>query len=153
MPQWPRQKDVPAFYGARGQNLKRLIFPYPMFYAGKPIASTLVHSKVYDSALKCFQQIAKEYPDPAQRKDMGIDAFSGCLNVRKMRGGNSWSMHSWAIAIDFDAGRNMLQMHKPAARLSKPDAKRFWEIWESEGWVSLGRAKDFDWMHVQAARL
>ena len=25
--------------------------------------------------------------------------------------------------------------------------------WEEEGWISLGRARDFDWMHVQAARL
>ena len=31
--------------------------------------------------------------------------------------------------------------------------EEFWEIVESEGWTSLGRARDFDWMHFQAPRL
>ena len=31
--------------------------------------------------------------------------------------------------------------------------ERWWALWEEEGFVSLGRAGDFDWMHVQAARL
>ncbi|AFL51378.1 hypothetical protein ABIE78_002797 [Sinorhizobium fredii] len=70
-----------------------------------------------------------------------------------MRGGNSYSMHSWGIAMDFDPERNQLHAYKPSARLSHSDAVPFWVAWESEGWLSLGRARDFDWMHVQAARL
>jgi len=70
-----------------------------------------------------------------------------------MRGGSSWSVHSWGAAIDFDPDRNSLHASKAFARLAKPDADEFWRIWESEGWVSLGRAKNYDWMHIQAARL
>jgi hypothetical protein len=62
-------------------------------------------------------------------------------------------MHAWSIAIDFDPARNQLSWSHTRARLAKPDAVKFWEFWESEGWVSLGRAKDYDWMHIQAARV
>ena len=36
---------------------------------------------------------------------------------------------------------------------NKADYDKWWEFWEEEGAVSLGRARDFDWMHVQFARL
>jgi hypothetical protein len=70
-----------------------------------------------------------------------------------MRGGSRFSMHSWGIAIDFDPERNQLHAHAPEARLSHADAAPFWKAWEAEGWVSLGRAKNYDWMHVQAASI
>lgn len=63
------------------------------------------------------------------------------------------SLHSWGIAIDFDPERNALNWDHTKARLARPDAEDFWKIWEAEGWVNLGRSRDFDWMHVQAARL
>ena len=34
--------------------------------------------------------------------------FNGCFNVRKIRGGISWSLHSWGIAIDINAAWNGL---------------------------------------------
>ena len=70
-----------------------------------------------------------------------------------MRGGTQYSMHSWGIAIDFDPERNQLNWGRDRARLAAADCVPFWDIWEAEGWVSLGRARNFDWMHVQAARL
>ncbi len=86
-----------------------------------------------------------------ERRHLGIDVFGGSLNVRKMRGGESYSMHSWGIAIDFDPERNALGWNQSKARLAAADAADFWKIWEGEGWVSMGRARDFDWMQVQAA--
>lgn len=35
-----------------------------------------------------------------------VKTFGGCLNKRLMRGGNTWSMHSWGIAIDLNAQWN-----------------------------------------------
>lgn len=156
MPQWPRQKDVPAFYGAVGQNQASLVLPYPMRIAwdkARVVNKITLHKKVIDSAARAFEQIAKAYPDAKVRADLGIDLFAGSLAVRKMRGSNAWSMHSWGIAIDFDSERNPLRWGRDRARLAQPDAIPFWEAWESEGWVSLGRTKNFDWMHIQAARL
>jgi hypothetical protein len=107
---------------------------------------------VADSASRAFDKILSEYGQEGI-KEIGVDIFGGSLNVRRMRGGSRYSMHSWAIAIDFDPERNQLRWNRPKARLSHADCNRFWEIWEAEGWVSLGRARDFDWQHVQAARL
>ena len=152
---WPRQADVESHYGAKGGNQTRLHLPYAMKLAwdtAKTVRSFYVHEKVHDSALRCFQRVADTYSEQ-QRVDLGLDQFGGCLNVRRMRGGSAWSMHSWGIAIDFDPVRNPLRANRENARLARPDCEPFWEIWESEGWVSLGRSKDFDWMHVQAARL
>ena len=82
-----------------------------------------------------------------------MELFGGSLNVRRMRGGSAWSIHSWGCAIDFDPERNQLRWKKPKAVLSSAECADFWHFWEEEGWVSLGRARNYDWMHVQAARL
>lgn len=37
-----------------------------------------------------------------------IMTWDGCFNIRKKRGLKSWSLHSWAIAIDFNAAWNQL---------------------------------------------
>lgn len=152
---WPRQKDVPDFFGAVGTSQTTIDLPYAMTIAWDTsikVRKMTLHSKVAASALRVLNQVAEIYTE-AERKSLGLDLFGGSLNVRRMRGGSSYSMHSWGIAIDFDPARNGLNTKAPAARLSHPDAIPFWEAWEAEGWLSLGRARNFDWMHVQAARL
>jgi len=152
---WPRQRDVETAFGPRGANQVMLQLPYPMRLAWdkrQTIRRFSIHEKVHDSAKRCFERISNEYDTPARRL-AGIDLFGGCLNVRRMRGGDAWSMHSWGIAIDFDPARNQIRWGRDKARLALPDCERFWRIWEEEGWVSLGRARNFDWMHVEATRL
>lgn len=152
---WPHQRDCMTFYGGVGLHQATLILPFPMKLAWdrKVVVSKItVHEKVHASAGRAFAKIASAYSDN-QRAAIGLDIFGGSLNVRKMRGGQSYSMHSWGIAIDFDPERNQLRWGRDRARLAKPDAEEFWRIWESEGWLSLGRARNMDWMHVQAARL
>jgi lysozyme family protein len=152
---WPLQKDVEKFYGKVGENQATLITPYKMKLAWD--TSTVVskfscHEKVHDSLARIFQKTLDEYGE-AKIADLKLDYFGGCLNIRKMRGGSSWSMHSWGIAVDLDPERNQLEMHKDVATFAKADYVPFWRIVESEGWVSLGRSRDYDWMHFQAARL
>lgn len=152
---WPLQRDCMTYYGGVGLNQTTLVLPYPMKVAWDKktlIRKFSIHEKVHDSAARAFEKIANAY-DEKQRAELGLDLFGGCLNVRKMRGGSSYSMHSWGIAIDFDPERNTLKMTRSQARLAKPDCEEFWRIWESEGWVSLGRHSNYDWMHVQAARI
>jgi hypothetical protein len=154
-PVWPRQQDVASFFGAPGKRQVMLELPFPMRLAWdkrQPIKRFSIHELVHDSAARAFARIAEEY-DEAQRQALGIDLFGGCLNVRPMRGGTRLSMHAWGIAIDFDPARNQLRWGRDKARLALPDANRLWQIWEAEGWVSLGRTRNFDYQHVQAARL
>jgi len=35
-----------------------------------------------------------------------LQTFDGCFNIRKMKGGAGYSMHSWGLAVDFNAGSN-----------------------------------------------
>lgn len=157
---WPTEADVPNFFGPLGEDCKlvptrRLNLPYRMRLAwdlGTEIDGFSVHDKVYDSASTAFEQIFNHYGADGVRQ-LGLDVYGGCSSCRKKRGGSSWSMHSWSIAIDFDPARNQLKWDHRTARLARDDAKPFWEIWEGVGWTSLGRAADYDWMHVQAARL
>ncbi len=152
---WPRQADVMSFYGSVGENQTHIEVPYDMVLAWAPdtrIRRMTLHQKVAPSAERVMNRIVEIY-SPAERRALGLHLFGGSLNVRRMRGGSRYSMHSWGIAIDFDPQRNALMAHRPEARLSHGDARPFWEAWADEGWLSLGRTRDFDWMHVQAARL
>lgn len=154
-PAWPRQSEVPAFYGHVGTRQTRVEVPWTMRLAWDKsirISRITLHERVAESAARALQQIATTY-SAAEIAALGLDLFGGSLNVRRMRGGSAYSMHSWGIAIDFDPERNQLTWKSPQPRLSNPDAAPFWQAWEAEGWVSLGRARNFDWMHIQAARL
>ena len=44
-------------------------------------------------------------------------------------------------------------LRRDKATFAKPEYERWWQCWEEEGWLSLGRTRNFDWMHVQAAKL
>ncbi len=152
---WPRQSSVPAFYGAVGTRQTRVEVPFDFYLAwakSTRVKTITLHEKVAASAARVLQTVAATY-SAVERKALGLDLFGGSLNVRKMRGGSTWSMHSWGIAIDFDPERNQLRWGAPKARLSHDDALPFWRAFETEGWLSLGRARNYDFMHVQAARL
>ncbi|MFY0618638.1 hypothetical protein [Shimia sp.] len=110
------------------------------------------HPKLAESLERVLNKIADRYDDAA-RRDMGLDIYGGCKAVRKKRGGSTWSTHSFAAAIDFDPSRNKLNWGWDKARLARADCLDFWTFWEQEGWVSLGRERNFDWMHVQAIKL
>jgi len=47
----------------------------------------------------------------------------------------------------------MHQMWAMRDTLSSPECETWWQIWESHGAISLGRQRDYDWMHLQFARL
>lgn len=143
------------YYGKVGTNQSTVDVTFPMYLAwGKkqPISRITIHEKCNDSLTRILRRIADEY-SPEEIVSNGYHMYGGSLNVRKMRGGNRWSMHAWGTAIDFDPIRNQLKWHKDEAHLAQPHSEKFWEIWEEEDWLPLGRARDFDWMHVQAARL
>lgn len=152
---FPRYQDMEAFYGKIGENQTTLILPYPMKIAWntkQTIRQFSIHEKCHDSAKRVFESSLEHYGLEGIKK-LRLDYFGGCLNVRKMKGGSRWSVHSWGAAIDIDPIKNSLRMTSKQAQMAKPEYNKWWELWEAEGWISLGRERNYDWMHVQAARL
>ncbi len=149
---WPLQKDCRKFYGTPGTNQTLMTLPYPFYYDGRKLTRITINKRCAESAERALVKIRDTY-SAGDLSTLGLNIFSGCYNNRAMRGGTELSMHAFACAIDFDANRNQLKWGRDRARLARPDCLPFWQAWEAEGWVSLGRARNFDWMHVQAARL
>ncbi|MCH7397318.1 M15 family peptidase [Belliella sp. DSM 107340] len=154
---WPKQysTEFNNFYGLKGSNLVFANTPYPFKIAWNPnqqVSRFTCHAKVKESAERVLQKVLSHYG--LQRiQELRLDYFGGCYNERSIRGGTLPSMHSWAVAIDFDPINNQLQWGRDRASFAKSAYEPWWRIWEEEGWVSLGRQRNFDWMHVQAATL
>ena len=152
---WPRQKDCMSFYGKPGTNQVKLNLPYPMRIAwelDQSISSFQCHAKVAVPMRRIFQRTLEHYGMEEIRR-LRLDLWGGTLNVRKMRGGSSWSMHAWGIAVDIDPDRNALRSNSKTASLERPEYKKFWEFVYDEGAISLGIERNYDWMHFQFARL
>ena len=154
---WPRQTEdrLISFYGKVGENQTRIHVPFAHRLAWdktKRVNSFSCHEKVHDSLLRVLTRVLDHY-GPERIRELRLDLWGGCLNVRKMRGGTRWSMHSWGIALDYDPECNKLKWGRDRSAFARPDYARWWELWEEEGWVSLGRSRNFDWMHIQAAKL
>jgi len=149
------QSSLVKYYGKVGTNQTKINLPYPMKIAwntAQTVRRITCHEKVGDGIVRVLDRVLDHYGD-AQIKKLRLDFFGGCLNVRKMRGGSRWSTHSWGIALDFNPTENQLKWKSGRASFSKPIYEKWWDLWEEEGFVSLGRARDFDWMHVQAAEI
>ena len=131
--------------------LVKIKLPYPMRIAwdlDSSVNTMMCHKLVADNFTAVFNELLTTYGYD-KIKELGIDLFGGCFNFRKMRGGNDWSMHSWAIAIDLDPGRNQLKETSKTARFARPEYKQMIDIFYKHGFISLGREKNYDWMHFE----
>ena len=157
---WPRdrgnQQEMRNFYGAPGSPpIKKVACPWPLKLAwdtGTKISHIGCHAKVAGSVEDVLQKVHAHY-GTAELQRLHLDLYGGCFFARKKRGGSTWSTHAWAVALDWDPLRNQLKFGRDRATLDAPNYDFWWRAWEAEGWVSLGRSRNFDWMHVQAARI
>ena len=125
--------------------------PYPMKLAWDTKTSVTkmrVHKLVADKFVAVFNDLLAHY-GLAELQKLGIDLFGGCFAFRKMRGGSDYSRHSWGIAIDLDPARNSLKATSKTAQFAKPAYKAMIDIFYKHGFVSLGREKNYDWMHFE----
>ncbi len=134
-------------------NHMLITLPYPVRLSwDKKIKVTKVtcHNLIAKNFFNVFAELLKTYGlDEIHR--LGIDLYGGIYNCRAMRGGTSPSVHSWAVAIDLDPERNLLRENHKTARFARPEYKLMIDIFYMHGFESLGREKDFDYMHFQIA--
>lgn len=155
---YPRQSDVAAFYGPAGAldctaGRCTLPFAFPLAWdADQRVTSFACHRKVAADMTAIFAETAKHYGE-AEFRRLRLDQFGGCYNYRVMRGGSAMSMHAWGIAVDLDPTNNQLKWGRDKAAFARSAYEPFWTIVEAHGATSLGRRKNFDWMHFQFAGL
>lgn len=144
-------QQIIAKYGQPGTNIVTMALPYPMRIAWDlktSITKMQCHKLLVPKFTAVFNDLLKAY-GLNKLQELGIDIFGGCYNFRKMRGGNKWSRHSWAIAIDLDPTRNGLKTPWKKAQFSKPEYKTMVDIFYKHGFFSLGKEKDYDAMHFE----
>ena len=155
--EWPKQytDEFNDFFGNQGDHLVDVDLPYEhriSWQLDKKIRRFKGHEKVRNSISSVLTNVLAHYGVEEIRR-LRLDVWGGCFNIRPIRGGTKPSMHSWGIAMDYDPNRNKLRWGADKAVFAREEYQRWWEFWEEEGWVSLGRSRNFDWMHVQAAKI
>lgn len=149
------EAQMNEFYGEPGSNHGKVTLPYPLKIAWIPektIRKFTCHELLVPSIGKALTQVKEAY-GLDEIKRLKLDYWGGCFNIRKKRGGSTLSTHSWAAAIDFDPENNKLRWGSDKASFAHSDYNDWWEAWEDAGWVSLGRQKGYDYMHLQAANI
>ena len=147
-------KQITQIYGQpnqQGSYLTTIQLPFPMRLAWDKKTSVTkmrVHKKVAQDFINVFNELLAVY-GLTKIQELGIDLFGGCFNFRAMRGGSDYSRHSWGIAIDLDPERNQLKETSKTARFARPEYKPMIDIFYKHGFISLGREKNYDWMHFE----
>lgn len=151
---WPRdiEREMVAFYGQPGEGHTQIVPPYRLYYEGKPIQKITVHEKIAPAVMRVLEKTLLYY-GPEGVHTLKLDVYDGCFNDRPKRGGTSRSVHAYAAALDFCAEFNSLHQDHTTALFAKQAYKPWFEFWEAEGAVSLGRSRDYDYQHVQFATL
>ena len=122
---------------------------YPLKYDGKRVKSIRVHKLAADRLEAALKDIINHYGEDIEKVAPGACVYDGSYYYRNTRNSSSMSIHSWGLALDFDAGNNGLKTSAPKARLSQDIYNPFFDILQHHGFLSLGRHSDKDWMHVQ----
>ena len=83
-----------------------------------------------------------------------IRKFSGCFNVRYIRGYEDkkiGSLHAWGLAIDFNAKDNPLGLTREQAieKGLTPFTEAFQQVWRESGWTCGIDFSRKDGMHFQ----
>lgn len=151
---WPARADVEAFFGPAGGpacTAGSVDLPFALVIAWDPtqrITRLSCHKLVAAPLTRIYAASAAHYGE-ARFRALRLDQWGGCYNFRQTRGGTRLSTHAWGIAVDTDPARNGLRDGRDKATLDGPEYDAWWRIWEAEGAISLGRARNFDWMHAQ----
>ncbi|MGY9046052.1 hypothetical protein P775_23300 [Puniceibacterium antarcticum] len=156
----PTQAECSTYYGqpgtdAIGKQLVYVTLPFDLridWALDQTTRRIRVHTKAADSLERALLAVFDHYGSDGMR-DLGIDRFAGSYVERRMRGGTSWSMHSYGCAIDLFAAPNALRLRCPQALFCGPDYKPLLDIMQANEWLPAIRLWGSDAMHFQRARM
>ena len=152
---WPKYSELSEFFGEPGANLVTIAVPFPLrpsWALNTQVFKITCNKGVAESLVTVQRQILADYGQLGIEQ-LHLDIWGGCYAARTMRGSTKLSTHAWGIAWDTDPIRNALTWGRDRAELADQKYDKFWAAWTAEGWTSLGKARNFDWMHTQACVL
>lgn len=129
--------EIVSQFGQPGDRSNIVSVPMKAGPGGRTVP-VQVHKKIADRLKNAFEEIS------AAGLSDEIKTFDGSYNARKKRGGSTWSVHSWGLAVDLNAGQ--YPMGTSAASTS-PRYKQIAQIFARNGFYQLGN----DPMHFQFA--
>jgi hypothetical protein len=147
----PSDKDMIRAYGNPGSNQILAALPFPMRLAWDnttEVTYLTMHRLFRGPYLAALEEIRDHY-GLDQLRALNIDQTGGILNVRKKRGGTTWSAHAWGTAADHWPQENQLTWKRPRAAFARPEYAPMRDAFRRAGLMSLGECFDFDWMHWQ----
>jgi hypothetical protein len=129
---WLKRFELPA-------DVQKVWPRYPGI--NKPITAIYMNTFAYDSLIAVFRELIKT------KLVKELKTYDGCLNVRLKRGLNDYSIHSWGLALDFNAALNPLNVKVG----SRPNmfTHEFLEVWRRHGWTCGASFSRPDGMHFQ----
>lgn len=133
------------------EHLVYVDVPWVMFMGDLRITHVKVNKVAADSLKQIFTEIWAECGKDQKRiKKEGLDVFSGDWVIRQARGLRIKSMHSFGLALDFNAPEN--ELGNPEEKTLFKSDSLVVKIFEKRGWVWGGR---WHWrrdaMHFQYA--
>ncbi|MDD5291089.1 MAG: M15 family metallopeptidase [Patescibacteria group bacterium] len=144
IPGWKEQSLVKCDLSEFKEELKDVFFDWMTENDKAFIHNNWFGFMTHKSVASKFQEAFRNVISRGLHKQ--IKTFGGCFNPRQIRGGQSWSTHSWGIAIDINPkwnrfGQKNFEMSENLAR-----------CFEDIGFVWGGRWTGFpDAMHFQYA--
>jgi hypothetical protein len=159
----PANSDGTLNEAWEGANIRKVAPPdqWRLFYQSdsgpQPVSGIRMHHLLEDSFVQVLDdvwkfaksQVGTGASDEAIRswiRERRLDQHAGGFNFRKITAGKSLSLHSYGIAIDWDAEHNP---RKKPLTLTLPDW--WYDIWKAHGWSDGRHFPTPDPMHVQFA--
>lgn len=144
--------QAPHVFGAAGNaraEAGRCQLPFRHVLAWN-LSETIIqfrcHELIAPAMTWVFAEAAKHYGEEEYRR-LRLDRWAGCFNPRRVRGGSSWSIHAYGVAVDTDSERNGLHTRTANSPLARPEYDPWWAIVEASGGLSFGKRHGRDWMH------
>jgi hypothetical protein len=129
-------------YGQPAADNKNLV----LFDVPKDLEIGAIPKRIYCNK-DMVEPLTRAFKNLIEREFVGeLKTWDGCFNIRKMRGLNSMSLHSWAIAVDLNAFENGLGV---TPKLSAGFVKCFTDA----GFEWGGTWTRKDGMHFQLAKI
>ncbi len=155
---WPTQREVWSTFHNNGTvawvnaNLVDVPCPWLLRMDKITLHSIQIHKSCAESLKRVLGYIWQQCGESQEAiEKLHYDKYSGSYNYRPIRGGTAMSMHSYGLAIDFDAEEN--EQHSPKHLFT--DDSLIIKAFKAEGWVCGvdWSPASIDAMHVQAARV